>query len=383
MQAFHAKTLKGFEHILAGELRELGASEVKPVNRGVNFSGSLSLLYKANFCLRTALRILIPVAKFRVHNEDMLYKKIKAIDWSAYMSYKNSFAIDAVTFSKVFRNNHYVELKVKDAIADQFREKTSLRPSVDLKHADIRINVHVQDTFFTISLDSSGESLHRRGYRKHAHEASLSEVLAAGMVLLTGWKGEEPLYNPMCGSGTIALEAAMIASKLYPGITGRTYSFQNWPDYDALLFERMLESLPEPVDLKVPVIASDADPAAVRMSKNNARGIEMEKQLIIRKENFLQSEPSEGEGLVIMNPPYGERLETENINKLYGEIGSVLKHQYAGSTAWVFSANREAVNNLGLKPGKKLTLFNGPLECSYLKYTMFSGTRKEFKDQSV
>lgn len=383
MQAFHAKTLKGFEQILASELKELGASEVKPVNRGVNFSGSMSLLYKANFCLRTALRILMPVARFRVHNEDLLYRKIRAIDWSAYMSYKNSFAIDAVTFSKVFRNNHYVELKVKDAIADQFREKTSLRPSVDLKNADIRINVHVQDTQFTISLDSSGESLHRRGYRKHSHEASLSEVLAAGMVLMTGWKGKEPLYNPMCGSGTIALEAAMIATQLYPGITGRTYSFQNWPDYDPILFERMLESLPEPVDLMVPVIATDIDPEAVRMTKNNARGIDMDKQLTVRKEDFLHSEPSQGEGLVIINPPYGERLETENLNKFYGDMGSVLKHQYAGSTAWVFSANREAVKYLGLKPGKKLTLYNGPLECSFLKYTMFSGTRKEFKDHSV
>ena len=243
---FHAKTLKGLEEILAVELRDIGAVDVVPVNRGVNFRGSVAMMYKANLYLRTALRILMSVSRFRATNEDMLYKKIQAIDWTRYMTYKNSFAVDAVTFSKFFRNNHYVELRIKDAIVDQFRKHTSLRPSVDIKNAEIRINVHVQETQFTISLDSSGQSLHKRGYRKAMHPASLSEVLAAGLVLLSGWNAEKPLLNPMCGSGTIALEAAMIASNIFPGITGRRYAFQHWPDFDQSLFERVLEAMPEP-----------------------------------------------------------------------------------------------------------------------------------------
>ena len=319
----------------------------------------------------------MPVIKFRVHNEDMLYKKIKAIDWTQYMTYKNSIAIDAVTFSRQFRNNHYVELKTKDAIVDQFREKTSLRPSVDLKNADIRINVHVQDTFFTVSLDSSGNSLHQRGYRKYSHQASLSEVLAAGIVLLSGWTGDRPFINPMCGSGTLALEAAMIASNIFPGITGRKYAFQNWKDFDSLLFERVLESLPAPIENSVPVFASDIDAESVRMTRNNARVLGLEDKLIIKKEDFIDSEPQFGEATVILNPPYGERLEKENMDEFYNKIGSTLKHQYPGSTAFIFSANLDAIKYVGLKPDAKFKLFNGPLECRLLKYQLFKGTRKD------
>jgi len=383
MEKFHAKTLKGFEDILAGELKDLGASDIQPANRGVDFKGSVSLMYKANLCLRTALRILMPVAAFRAHNPDMLYKKIRSIDWTEHMTYKNSFAIDAVSFSKNFRNSHYIEQKVKDAIVDQFRDNTSVRPSVDLRNADIRINIHVQDTFFTVSLDSSGESLHKRGYRKHAHPASLSEVLAAGMIMRTGWSGDQPFYNPMCGSGTIALEAAMIASNLFPGITGRGYAFQNWPGFDSLLFERVLESLPEPVEPKVPIYATDIDPEAVRITRNNARALGFDKYLEIKKVDFFKTAAREDPGIVIVNPPYGERLVEEDINQMYADIGSMLKHHYPGSTAWIFSANREAIKNIGLKAEKKYNLNNGQLECSYLKYTLFKGKRKEFVNDSV
>lgn len=376
-QQFHAKTLKGLEEVLADELKAIGATDVVPVNRGVNFSGSVAMMYKANLYLRTALRILMPISKFRAMNEDMLYKKVMAIDWSGYMTYKNSFAIDAVTFSKTFRNNHYVELKIRDAIVDQFRKNTTLRPSVDLKNAEIRINVHVQETNITISLDSSGESLHKRGYRKIMHPASLSEVLAAGLVLLTGWNGDRPFINPMCGSGTIALEAAMIAANIYPGITGRGYAFQHWPDFDRLLFERVLEEIPEPRNMTYPVIASDIDREAIRITRSNARLLGLDKYLVIEKRDFLGSVGTDEPSVIIMNPPYGERLEVDNIEMLYQGIGTTLKHNYPGSTAWLFSANMEATKFIGLKPEKKYTLFNAGLECRYLHYSLFKGTRKE------
>jgi putative N6-adenine-specific DNA methylase len=380
---YHAKTLKGLEDVLVNELRSIGASDVEPVNRGVNFSGSVAMMYKANLYLRTALRILLPVARFKAADEDELYRKIKAIDWSQYMSYKNSFAVDAVTFSRLFRNNHFVELRTKDAIVDQFRENTSFRPVVDLKNAEIRINVHVQETFITVSLDSSGESLHKRGYRKEMHPATLSEVLAAGLVQLTGWKADQPLINPMCGSGTIAIEAAMIAADIYPGITGRTYGFQQWPDYDRRLFESLLEAMPQPKSLSHPVIATDMDQEAIRITKANARFLGMDKMLVIKRMDFLDATTMDVPATIVMNPPYGERLEVKNIEALYEGIGGVLKHKFPGSSAWLFTANMAAAKYIGLKPEKKFTLYNGQLECRYINYTLFKGSRKQFKKDSV
>ncbi|MEX0981735.1 MAG: THUMP domain-containing protein [Bacteroidales bacterium] len=380
---FHAKTLKGLEGILANELRNIGADEVVPVNRGVNFKGSVAMMYKANLYLRTALRILMPVSRFRATNEDMLYKNIQAVDWTRFMTYKNSFAVDAVTFSKIFRNNHYVELRIKDAIVDQFRKNTSLRPSIDIKNAEIRVNVHIQETQFTISLDSSGESLHKRGYRKAMHPASLSEVLAAGLVFLSGWNAEKPLLNPMCGSGTIALEAAMIAANIFPGITGRSYAFQHWQDFDQALFQRVLEGMPESHHLSHPVIATDVDPQAVRITRNNARSLGLEKQLIIERSDFLESREMVEPVMIIMNPPYGERLEVDNIEKLYQNIGTILKHKYHGSSAWLFTANMEAAKHIGLKSESKYSLFNAGLECRYLNYSLFRGERKKHLHGSV
>jgi len=377
---YHAKTLKGLENILADELRGIGAADVTPVNRGVNFSGSVSMMYKANLYLRTALRILFPIAKFKAFDEDQLYKRIKTIDWSAHMTYKNSFAIDVVSFSKTFRNSLFLEQRIKDAIADQFRERTSLRPSVDVKNAEIRINVHVQENYFTVSLDSSGDSLHKRGYRKEMHPASLSEVLAAGMVLLSGYTGEVPFQNPMCGSATIAIEAAMIGMAIYPGITGRKYSFQYWPDYDQTLFERLLETMPPIKELAHPVTASDIDQEALRIAKINIRAAGLEDQIKVVKKDFLEMEQQSEPSLLILNPPYGERLNMDNLNDFYAHVGTGLKHKFPGSNAWILSANMEATKYIGLKPDRKITLFNGPLECRYLKYTLFAGKRKEFKE---
>jgi putative N6-adenine-specific DNA methylase len=376
---FHAKTYKGFEELLAQELREIGAEQVRPVNRGVNFSGSLAMMYKANLYLRTALRVLMPVKRFKALNEEHLYTNVKAIDWSEYMDYKNSFAIDAVSFSKIFRNSHFVAQKVKDAIADQFREKTGFRPSIHVKDPEIRINVHIQETSVLVSLDSSGDSLHKRGYKKFRHEAQLSEVLAAGLVMMTGYKGERDFENPMCGSGTLALEAAMIACDIYPGMIGRPYGFQHWKDYDESMFQRLMEQMPEPKEPEFRITASDIDSSAVRIAKGNARSLGLEKIVAIRKQDFTVIEEEQSPCLLMLNPPYGEKLKMVDIDALYAGIGASLKHRFPGSSAWLLSSNLDALKHVGLKPEKRIDVMNAGLEAKFLNYNLFSGSRKEFK----
>ena len=257
MESYHAKTLKGLEPWLAKELDELGATDVQAVNRGVNFSGGRAMMYKVNVASRLALRVLLPIARFRITDEPSLYKQIMRIDWSEYMDIKTSFAVDAVVFSRIFRNSHFVSLKVKDAIADQFRSKTGLRPSVNLKDPDLLINIHISETHATLSLDSSGGSLHKRGYRTRTYEAPISEVLAAGMIMISGWKGDTPFIDPMCGSGTVAIEAALIAANIPPGIFRKGYGFERWKDFDPDLMKRVLESLPSEQKVEVPILASD------------------------------------------------------------------------------------------------------------------------------
>ncbi len=378
-ETFHAKTLKGLENVLAEELRILGADNIDPVNRGVNFTGGRALLYKANFCLRTALRILMPISRFSAHNEQRLYTNISRIDWSQYLTVKKSFVIDAVVFSKVFTHSLYVEQKIKDAIVDQFREKSSLRPPVNTKNPDVRINVHVNETSFLVSLDSSGDSLHKRGYKTQSHLASINEVLAAGMVLLTDWHGEKPFIDPMSGSGTIAIEAALIAGNIPPGVFRKRFAFEDWLDFDQTLYERVLENIPATREINVPILASDVDPEAIQMIRANVRSAKLEDVITISKIDFREYPEQLDNALVIMNPPYGERLVVSDIEALYGDIGTTLKHKFGGSKAWLFTSNLEALKHVGLKPDKKITLHNASLECKYVKYSLFKGKLKEHK----
>ena len=383
MNSFHAKTLKGLENVLAGELRDLGADDVVVVNRGVNFSGGKAMLYKANYCLRTALRILMPVARFSAHNEARLYSAVYKIDWSQYLSIKKLFAIDAIVFSRTFKNSLYVEQKIKDAIVDQFMEQNSIRPSVNVKSPDIRINVHVSETSFLISLDSSGDSLHKRGYRTANHPASINEVLAAGMIKLTGWKGEIPFLDPMCGSGTLAIEAALIAANIPPGVFGRKYAFEDWLDFDQLLYERVLDMLPATKEVKVPIRASDIESESVRLTKNNIRNAKLADIIEVKKQDFLAYPEQDAAFIIVMNPPYGERLQVSGIEKLYTGIGSLLKHKFGGSRAWILSSHLQAMKHIGLKPDKRITLYNAKLECKFVSYSMFKGKHKDHKSQSM
>lgn len=382
-EQYHAKTLKGLEPWLARELESLGATGVKAVNRGVNFSGGRSMLYKVNVASRLALRVLLPITTFRVTDEKSLYRNILKIDWSEYLDNKMDFAVDAVVFSRIFKNSHFVSLKVKDAIADQFRDRTGLRPSVNIQDPDLLINVHIAENDVTVSLDSSGGSLHKRGYRTRNYEAPLSEVLAAGMVMISGWKGERPFIDPMCGSGTIAIEAAMIAAGIPPGIFRKQYGFEKWKDFDAELMRGVLEALPRESGPGMRIIASDINPDAIRVTRQHIRNTELEDYIKVDIRDFQKYEVRDEPVTLIMNPPYGERMDAGNLTGIYAMIGSTLKHKFPGSDAWLLSSNRMAIKHIGLKPSSKMTLYNGALECLYLSYKTFAGTYRDHKHPAV
>jgi len=383
MNRFHAKTLKGLEEVLANELREIGADEVVAVNRGVDFSGGTAMMYKANFCLRTALRILVPVASFRASDDKRLYSKARGIRWADYLDNTMTFAIDTVSFSRIFTNSNYITLRIKDAIVDSFRDATGQRPNINLNDPDVRVNIHVAEDRFTISLDSSGDSLHKRGYKEFAHPAPLNEVLAAGIILLSGYKGDKPFLDPMCGSGTLAMEAAMIAGNIQPGVFRKGFGFERWKDFDPELFKKILENLPEEKRPEQAIFARDIELKYVRMTQDHLRSSGLDKYVHVEKLDFLQSTSEGTEMHIVMNPPYGERIGSVNLDNLYSGIGTTLKHGYGGSEAWILSSNREAVKRIGLKPASKTILYNGPLEASLLKFSVFAGKWNENKKNSV
>ncbi|MDF1574123.1 MAG: THUMP domain-containing protein [Bacteroidales bacterium] len=383
-EKFHAKTLKGLEPLLAEELSSLGASRTVIGNRGVTFFGGRALLYRANLASRLALRVLLPILHFEASDPDSLYRMVRRFDWSRYLDNRMTFFIDSVVHSPHFNNSQYVSQKVKDAIVDRFREATSLRPSVNKEQPDLLINVHISGNWVTISLDSSGGSLHRRGYRTgHGYfEAPLNEVLAAGMVMISGWKGLTPFLDPMCGSGTLAIEAALIAANIPPGIFRKHYGFENWKDFDRDLMEHVVRNLSDEREVTVPILARDADPEAVELTRRQVKQMDLQHIINVEQGDFSQRDGMEGATL-IMNPPYGERLKPDDIESLYSMIGSTLKHKYPGSDAWILSSSKKALGRVGLKPAGKRVLFNGSLECSYVNYLTFPGNWKDHKAQSA
>lgn len=377
-EKYHAKTMKGLEQMLATELENLGAEKVEIVNRGVTFYGRRALMYKVNLASRLALRVLLPILEFEINNVDGLYKKVKQFEWEQFLDVKMDFAIDSVVHSRHFSNSFFASQKVKDAIVDRFRDRTSIRPSVNRENPDLLINLHISDRRVTISLDSSGGSLHKRGYRTGDFEAPLNEVLAAGMIMATGWKGETPFLDPMCGSGTLAIEAALIAADIPPGIFKKQYGFENWKDFDRELLEHVAKNLPKEREVKVPIIARDVDPEAVKITKAHVKSMDLSHLITVEELDFEASEPMEGV-TIVMNPPYGERLKIEDIESLYAMVGSTMKHKFPGSDTWILSASGKAMKRVGLKPASKQVLFNGPLECSYVNYKTFKGNWKDFK----
>jgi len=383
-EKFHAKTLKGLEPLLSEELESLGAIRTEIGNRGVDFYGGMALMYRVNLASRLALRVLLPIHRFEATDPDTLYRRVKRFDWSRYLDNRMTFAIDSVVHSPHFNNSQYVSQKVKDAIVDRFRDATSLRPSVNKAQPDLLINVHISGKWVTVSLDSSGGSLHRRGYRTGyaAFEAPLNEVLAAGMVMISGWKGQSTFLDPMCGSGTLAIEAALIAANIPPGIFRKQYGFENWKDFDRDLMEHVAQKLSDEREVTAPIIARDVDPEAVELTRRQVKQLDLQHIIRVEQGDFAAVEGIEGATL-IMNPPYGERMKPDDIESLYAMVGSTLKHKFPGSSAWILSSSRKALGRVGLKPASKRILFNGALECSFVNYLTFRGNWKDHKAQSA
>lgn len=377
-----AKTMAGLENILAEELINLGANNLEIGNRMVSFTGNLALMYKANICCRTALRILKTVYTFEARNTDDIYKKVKAMNWAEHLSEEKTFAIDAVTFSDVFTHSKFVSYRVKDAIVDYFMQRTGNRPSVDITAPDLLINFHVAHQTCTLSFDSSGESLHKRGYKVAQTEAPLNEVLAAGIIMKTGWKGETDFVDPMCGSGTLLTEAALIATNTPPGIYRKCFAFEKWANFNQDLFESIYndDSRERVFDHKI--YGSDISADAVNIARRNIKSAGMNKYIDLKLmplEDYKQAPAPKG--ILITNPPYGERLKPENIDELYAMIGERLKHVFIGYQAWILSHRKECFYKIGLKPSKKIALKNGSLDCELRSYDIFAGKRNEQKKE--
>lgn len=376
-----AKTFQGLEDVLAEELRGLGAENVEPGRRMVSFEGDLEMLYKANLCCRTALRILKPIHKFKARNTDDLYEHAKEFDWGTLMSVGGTFSIDTVAFSDEFTHSRFVTYRVKDAIVDWFKDRygDDKRPGVRLQDADVMINVHISGEDVTLSLDSSGESLHKRGYRVAQTEAPINEVLAAGIILRSGWRGDCPLVDPMCGSGTFLIEAALIAANINPGIYRKGFAFERWADFDQELFDRLYndDSAERTFDFKI--YGADISPKAVEIARANIKSAGVAKYIELERKPLSAWETSpRPAGVLVTNPPYGERISVADMDGLYQTIGSKLKHVFTGYHAWIIGYRDDYFARIGLAPSEKIPLYNGSLECSLREYIIFEGDRRSF-----
>ncbi len=374
-----AKTFQGLETVLATELIDLGANNIQIGRRMVSFTGDKELLYRANFQLRTAIKILKPIKHFRATSADEVYSAVQEIDWTQYLTNETTFAVDSVVFSTEFRHSKFVAYKVKDAIVDQMREKTGERPNIRVTNPDLQLHIHIAEYDCTLSLDSSGESLHRRGYRQESVEAPLNEVLAAGIIMLTGWKGQCDLIDPMCGSGTIPIEAALIARGIAPGVYRKEYAFEKWSDFDQELFDRIYEDDSNEHPFEHHIYGYDINHNAVTIATTNVKAAGLSKEISIAQQDFADfTQPAE-KSVIITNPPYGERISAPDLLGLYKMIGNKLKHEFTGNEAWVLSYREECFDQIGLKPSLRTPLFNGSLECELRKYQMFSGKFNEMR----
>lgn len=376
-----AKTFQGLEDVLADELRSLGAQNVSAGRRMVSFEGDKEMMYRANLCCRTALRILKPIVKFTADNTDALYEMTKEFDWTSVLSVDGTFSVDPVVNSEIFTNSLFVTYRVKDAIVDFFKDRfgADKRPGVRLHDADVMINVHIDENRVTLSLDSSGESLHKRGYKVAQTEAPINEVLAAGIILKSGWKGDRPFVDPMCGSGTFLIEAAMIAANINPGVYRHSFAFERWPDFDEELFEQLYNDDSDECEVNVPIIGADISPKAIAIAEKNVKqaGVARYVQLEIKPLSRWEEAPEDG--VLVTNPPYGERISVEDMEGLYSLLGTKLKHVFKGYHSWVIGYKDEYFNRIGLTPSLKMPVQNGGLECELREYITFEGDYRSFR----
>lgn len=375
-----AKTFQGLEEVLAKELTALGANNIQIGRRMVSFTGDKSLMYRANLALRTAVRILKPIKHFKAQTADQVYDAVKSIDWKQYLTLQTTFSVDSVVYSQEFRHSKFVAYKVKDAIVDYFREETGERPNIRVTNPDIKLNMHIAEDQCTLSLDSSGESLHHRGYRQATVEAPINEVLAAGLILLSGWNGECDLIDPMCGSGTIAIEAALIAKNIMPGIFRKEFAFERWQDFDRALLDAVYndDSQERPFDHHI--YGYDINRQAVEAALANVKSAGVSGDIDIVQRPIQEFKRPEKPALIITNPPYGERISSPDLLGLYRTIGERLKNEFSGNEAWILSYREECFEQIGLKPSFKIPLFNGSLDCEFRKYILFDGKLSHFRE---
>ncbi len=376
-----AKTFLGLEGVLADELRALGAEEVTEGNRVVAFKGDKEMLYRANFACRTAVRVLKPFITLRSTGADDLYEQLKSFDWEQLMTVNTTFAIDATVYSEEFNNSRFVTYRVKDAIADYFNDKYGKRPSIRLTNPDIRFDVHISGRDVTLSLDSSGDPLFKRGWRTAQTDAPINEVLAAGIIMLSGWKGDTDLVDPMCGSGTFLIEAALIGANIAPGVYRDHYAFQQWPDYDADLFDKIYNDDSAEREFTHKIYGSDIEGKAIAIARANVKNAGLNKYIELERRDLNDIEEVPEHGTLISNPPYGERLNLEDIDQFYSDLGFKLKHTFKGYNVWLICYDKEQYFKIGLKPSVKYALNNGGLDCELLQYVIFDGSYNELRER--
>ena len=373
-----AKTFAGLEEVLAKEIEKMGGQQIECLKRAVKYEGSKELLYQSNYLLRSALRILVPFLEFEITHPKALYQNSYDFDWNTFLNPSMTFAIDAAINSDFYRHSNYPALILKDAIVDRIRKDRGIRPSVDPQHPDVKINLHIFNNKVTLSLDSSGNSLHKRGYRNLTVAAPINEVLAAGMILLSGWEGNLPFLDPMCGSGTLVIEAASLALNRPPLYLRPSFGFMQWKDFDAALWEKILKENNEKIKSNTPfdIIGRDINNKGVSAAGKNCLAAELYRNITIEKGDFFKMAKISDNGVIMTNPPYDERMELTDTIGYYKKLGDTLKQQYTGWSAWIISSNPEGLKNLGLKPSAKKTLFNGPLECKFQRFDMYAGSKK-------
>lgn len=381
-----AKTFQGLEEVLAKELTELGANDIQIGRRMVSFTGDLEMMYRANFCLRTAVRVLKVIHEFDADDADQVYERVKQMPWADYMDEKTTFLVDDTVYSDVFRHTKFVAYRVKDAIADYFREHTAdgQRPNVSLSDPDLRINAHIADRHVTISLDSSGQSLHQRGYRTGTVTAPINEVLAAGILLLAGWDGQTDLVDPFCGSGTILIEAALIAQNIWPGVFRKEFGFERWRDFDEKLLQSIYDDDSQERDFDHKIYGFDINRQAIAIAMDNVRSAGVKDCVEVQQQDFYEFEWQDHDStLMVTNPPYGERLQSDDIMELYDTIGQRLKKEFTGNDAWIISSHEELFDKIGFRPSTKIALLNGQIPCELRRYHVFEGKLHERREEGL
>jgi putative N6-adenine-specific DNA methylase len=377
---FLVKTFAGLEEVLATEMRDLGLQNVTVLKRAVSFTGEFADMYRANFFLRTGLSVLWQLSSFEANNDQELYQHVYDFPWEDYMSLRNTFMVETTVNSSIFGHSLFVAQRTKDAIADRFQHKNSKRPSVDTENPTIIIHVHISENSCDISLNSSGEPLYKRGYRSASGDAPLNEVLAAGIILLTGWKGECDFIDPMCGSGTFLIEAALIAGNIAPGIFRKQYAFEIWNNFDEDIFSEVTVDEVDEKPIECQIIGYDILPKACGITRTNLRSASLYNRVIVEVRDVAELQPSSERGIVVTNPPYGERMYPANLEQIYNTLGSVLKHRFKGHQAWVISSNKQAMDAIGLKTTSKTVLYNGALECRLNQYDLYEGSKKHISE---